>query len=116
MNEKKTRKIYFYKRYFLKFYDKLDSRAKLKFDWTLKLITEVEQIPRKYFRHIEGRSGLYEIRVDVGSNIFRVFCFFDKDQLIILINGFQKKSQKTPKKEIEIAERIKNQYYEDKEE
>ena len=68
----------------------------------------------KYFKHITGSTGLYEIRVEVGSDIFRVFCFFDKGKLIILLNGFQKKTQKTPKNEIELAERLKKQYFDEK--
>ena len=63
---------------------------------------------------MEGCDGVYEIRVSSGSNIFRIFCFFDRDQLVILLNGFQKKTQKTPLKEIERALRIKKEYYEEK--
>ena len=81
---------------------------------TLKLISSVERFPVKYFRYIEDSTGLYEIRVESGSNIYRVFSFFDKGQLVILINGFQKKSQKTPKKEIEKAEKLKRQYFDEK--
>lgn len=61
-----------------------------------------------------GTDGLYEIRVEVGSDIYRVFSFFDKGQLIILVNGFQKKTQKTPKSEIELAEKLKKQYFDEK--
>ncbi len=63
---------------------------------------------------MEGTDGLYEIRVSSGNNIFRIFCFFDEGQLVILLNGFQKKTQKTPKPEIERAKKLKKQYYEDK--
>ena len=63
---------------------------------------------------MEGSDGLYEIRVSSGNNIFRIFCFFDEGQLVILLNGFQKKTQKTPKSEIERAEKLKTKYYEDK--
>ena len=72
-------------------------------------------VPEKYFKHLEGTDGLYEIRVKVGSDIYRIFCFFDKGQLVILLNGFQKKSEKTPRQEIERSERLKKQYYEDQE-
>lgn len=65
---------------------------------------------------MEGTTGLYEIRVEVGSNIFRAFAFFDEGQLIVLANGFQKKSQKTPKNEIELAESIKKEYFHEKDE
>ena len=71
-------------------------------------------IPEKFFKHIEGTDGLFEIRTKVGSDIFRIFCFFDEGNLVILLNGFQKKADKTPKNEIEKAERLKQKYYEDK--
>ncbi len=74
--------------------------CKEKINWTLQLIATIERVPKKYFQHMEGTSGLYEIRVEVGSNIFRAFAFFDEGQLIVVANGFQKKSQKTPKNEI----------------
>jgi len=101
MKETFLKTIFYYKSYYLDFYKILNDDVKKKFNWTLKLIATVERVPIKYFRHIKNSTGLYEIRVEVGSNIFRVFSFFDKGQMIILINGFQKKSQKTPKKEIE---------------
>jgi phage-related protein len=63
---------------------------------------------------MSGSSGIFEIRVEVGSDIFRVFSFFDKGKLIILLNGFKKKSQKTPKNELELAEKLKKQYFDEK--
>ena len=57
---------------------------------------------------------MYEIRVEVGSDIYRVFSFFDKGQLVVLINGFQKKTQKTPSRELELAEKLKKQYFNEK--
>lgn len=71
-------------------------------------------IPEQYFKHLEGTSGLYEVRIQLDSNIFRIICFFDKENLVILLNGFQKKTQKTPKGEIEMAEKLKKQYHEEK--
>jgi len=73
----------------------------------LKLIATLDRVPVKYFKHMEDTSGLFEVRVEVGSDIYRVFSFFDEGKLIILLNGFQKKSQKTPKNEIELAEKLK---------
>jgi phage-related protein len=73
----------------------------------------MEVIPEKYLKHIE-ETDLYEIRVSFGNNIFRIFCFFDKDRLVIVLDGFQKKTQKTPKNEIDRALRLKQEYYEDK--
>ena len=78
------------------------------------LIETLDMVPKKYFNHMEGSDGIFEIRVEVGSDIFRAFSFFDKGQLIIVVNGFQKKSQKTPKQEIELAERLKKQYFDEK--
>jgi len=60
----------------------------------------MKQVPEKYFKHIEGTKGLYEIRVEADGNIFRIFSFFDKGNLIVLGNAFQKKTQKTPKQEL----------------
>jgi len=61
-------------------------------------------------KHVQGTEGLYEIRIKIGSDIFRIFCFFDEGKLVVLVNGFQKKTQKTPKSEIEKALKIKNEY------
>ena len=96
------------------FFETLNNEVIRKLNWTLKLIATIDRVPTKYFKHIENSTGLYEIRVEVGSNIHRVFSFFYKGQLVILINGFQKKSQKTPKKEIEKAEKLKKQYFNEK--
>jgi phage-related protein len=114
MSGRFIRNIYYYKNYYLDFFETLDSEVKNKFNWTLKLLATVERVPAKYFKHIEDSTGLYEIRVEFGGNIFRVFSFFDKGQLVILINGFQKKSQQTPKKEIKKAEKLKKQYFDEK--
>ena len=78
------------------------------------MIEEIQNIPETYLKHIKGTDGLYEVRVQVGSNIFRIFCFFDEGQLVVLMNGFQKKTQKTPKTEIEKALKIKSEYEQEK--
>ena len=78
------------------------------------MVRTIEKIPEQYFKHLEGTDGLYEIRVKLGTNIFRVFSFFDEGRLVILLNGFQKKTQKTPKSEIKKALKLKNEYYESK--
>lgn len=114
MDEKTIRNIFYYKNYYLDFFNELKPEVKKKFNWTLKLIATLERVPVKYFKHLEGSSGLYEIRVEVGSDIYRVFCFFDKGQLVILVNGFQKKTQKTPKNELELAEKLKKEYCDEK--
>jgi phage-related protein len=71
-------------------------------------------VPERIFKHLEGTDGIYEMRVKVGSDIYRIFCFFDQGQLIILLNGFQKKKDKTPRQEIIRAERLKKEYYDNK--
>ena len=114
MNEKFIRDIYYYKNFYLDFFATLKPDVKRKCNWTLKLIATIERVPVKYFNHMEDTTGLFEIRVEVGSDIYRVFSFFDKGRLIILLNGFQKKSQKTPKGEIELAEKLKKQYFDEK--
>ena len=110
-----VRHIFYFKHYYLDFFQDQTKEVQEKFNWTRQVISELERVPVKYLKHIEGSDGLYEIRVEVGSNIFRVFCFFEKDQLIILLNGFQKKSDNTPKYEIESANKLKKLYYDEKE-
>ncbi|SHK16299.1 Phage derived protein Gp49-like [Reichenbachiella agariperforans] len=90
---------------------KLDPKLKNKVDEVLFMIRIAERIPSKFFRHMTGTDGLFEIRIEYRSNIYRVFCCFDNGNLVVLFNGFQKKSQKTPKKEIERALRIKEEYF-----
>ena len=77
-------------------------------------MTHAERTPEKFLKHIEGRKGLYEIRVEMGNNIFRIFCCFDKRKIIVLFNGFQKKTQKLPKAEIDLAVKLMNEYFENK--
>lgn len=114
MQEKFIRNIFYYQNYYLEFFDTLKPEVKRKFNWTLQLIATIDKVPGKYFKHMAGSSGIYEIRVEVGSDIYRVFSFFDKGQLIILLNRFQKKTQKTPKNELQLAEELKKQYFNEK--
>ncbi|KAF5074614.1 hypothetical protein DSECCO2_179800 [anaerobic digester metagenome] len=79
------------------------------------MVETLKQVPEDYLKHIEGTNGLYEIRVRLGSDIFRIFCFFDKGKLVVLANGFQKKTQKTPKSEIDKALKIMEEYENEKE-
>jgi len=111
MKLKNQRKIFFYENYFQEFYDPLSKPVKEKIAWTLNLLIVLDKVPIQYFKHITGSSGLYEIRIEVGSNIYRIFSFFDKGHLIVVTNGFQKKTQKTPRNEIEFAEQLKKKYF-----
>lgn len=106
----KFRKITFYKNYFQDFFDQQSVKVKAKIVWTFNLIEDLQRVPETYLKHIEHTEGLFEIRVQQGSDIFRIFCFFDQGQLVVLANGFKKKTQKTPKKEIEKALKIKAEY------
>lgn len=115
MNEgQKYRTIKFFKDYFLTFFEKQNNKVQAKIVWTFELLEDLERVPETFLKHIENTDGLYEIRVQFGSDIFRIFCFFDKGKLVILANGFQKKTQKAPKKEIEKALKIKAEYENEK--
>ncbi len=108
------RQVIAYKRYFLDFYEDQSDEVQLKIEWTLNLLRTIDRVPKKYFDHMTGTDGLYEVRVELGGNIFRIFAFFDKGNLVVLGNGFQKKTQKTPKAEIDKALKIKAQYENEK--
>ncbi len=108
------REIRFYKNYFIDFYISLDSSSQEKIEYVFKVIRTIDRIPEKNFKHLEGTDGLYEIRIKAGSNIYRVFCCFDAGRIVILFNGFLKKSQKTPRKEITKAIKLKNEYFANK--
>ena len=110
MVNKKHRKVVTYKDYFKEFLRKQPDAVKKKIIWTLELIEDLEQVPETYLKHLKGTDGLYEIRVSFGTNIYRIFCFLADKQLVILMNSFQKKSQKTPKSEILKALKIKEEY------
>ncbi|MBX9734416.1 MAG: type II toxin-antitoxin system RelE/ParE family toxin [Chitinophagaceae bacterium] len=113
-SKQKSRVIFFYKDYFQRFFEKLDKKVRAKIVWTFDLIEDLPRVPETYLKHIENTEGLYEIRVQTGSDIFRIFCFFDKGQLVVIANGFQKKTQKTPKNEVELALKIKAAYESEK--
>jgi phage-related protein len=104
----------FYKDYFSEFFIKQKTKVKDKIIWTFELIEELQRVPESYLKHMENTDGLYEIRIQHGSDIYRIFCFFDKGQLVVITNGFQKKTQKTPKQEIEKALKIKEEYFNEK--
>jgi phage-related protein len=108
--KRKYRTIIFYKDYFQEFFLKQRDKVKDKIIWTFDLIEDLQRVPETYLKHIENTEGLFEIRIQSGSDIFRIFCFFDKGKLVVLANGFQKKTQKTPKQEIEMALKIKEEY------
>ncbi|MBW6499390.1 MAG: type II toxin-antitoxin system RelE/ParE family toxin [Bacteroidales bacterium] len=110
----KIREIIAYKNYFEDFLTEQPIKVQDKIFKILEAIETLERIPTNYLKQIAGSSGLYEARIQLGSDIWRVFCFFDSGKLVILLNGFQKKAQKTPRQEIVKAKKIMNEYYESK--
>jgi len=110
----KFRTIVFYKTHFEEFFIKQRQKVKDKIIWTLEIIEDLQRVPETYLKHLEATDGLFEIRVQSGNDIFRIFCFFDEGQLVVLTNGFQKKTQKTPRHEIEKALKIKQEYENEK--
>ena len=108
------RELIFYRHYFLEFFDRQSEKVKEKIDYVLFVLTHTDRVPEKFLKHIEGQKGLYEIRVESGGNIFRIFCCLDKGRIVVLLNSFQKKTQKTPKGEIELADKLMNEYFDNK--
>lgn len=107
----KVRQIVFHKGYFLEFFNEQPEKVKSKIEQVLFLVSVADRIPQKFLKHIEATRGLYEIRIEFGGNIYRIFCCLDEGKLVVLFNGFQKKSQKTPPKEIAKAVRIMEEYF-----
>ena len=105
-----VRQVIAYKHYFLHFYEAQPANVQAKIEWTLNFIRVTHVVPEKYFKHVEGTKGLYEIRVETGSNIYRIFSFFDKGNLVVLGNAFHKKTRKIPKQELEKALKIMEEY------
>lgn len=96
--------------YYDEFMATLTEKEALKVEWVISLLETQDRLPTKFIKHIQ--EGIYELRIKTGSNIYRIFFIFDDDKIVVLFNGFQKKTQKTPKNEIEKAIKIKNEYYE----
>ena len=93
------------------FLDTLSSKQAQKVIWVLNLIEDLEIIPRQYFKKMVNTDDLWEVKVKIGSNIFRILCFFDGSKLIVLSHAFQKKTEKTPKQAIKLAEQRKYDYF-----
>lgn len=112
----RKRKLIFFRNHFKEFFEPLKEKVKDKIDHVLFLVVTAERIPKKFFEYMNGTDGLFQIRIEFESNIYRIFCCFDEGNLVVLFNGFQKKSQKTPQKEIDKALRIKDEYFKSKRE
>ncbi len=107
----KQRQLIFFRNYYWDFFNAQTEKVKDKIDFVLFLVTVADKMPKKFFEQMTGYDGLFCIRVEFASNIFRIFCCFDKGNLVVLFNGFQKKTQKTPKKEIAKAISIMKEYF-----
>lgn len=108
------REIIFFGNHFFDFYSEEDKKTKEKIDFVLDLIRNVERVPIKFLKYLEGTDGLYEIKIITQAKSLRIFCFFDEGKLVVLINGFVKKTNKTPKKEIEMGNKLKQEYFTEK--
>lgn len=106
--------IKIYKNYFTEFYITQTEAVRRKINYCINVVRTVDRVPRSILKSMEDADGLYEIRVELGNNIFRIFCCFDEGSLVILFNGFQKKTQKPPKQQIERAKELMNDYFNEK--
>lgn len=114
MKKEFVRRVVVFENYFMEFRKTLDRETLKKLYQVLTLIMMVEVVPVRFLKAIEGRKGLFEIRVENSSNIYRIFCCFDGGNLVILFNGFQKKTQRTPVEQLDKAEALMKKYYEQK--
>lgn len=96
------------------FLDKLSDKQVAKILWVLRLVKSLEAAPRQYFKLLENTDGVWEVRVQLGNNTFRLLGFFAETRVIVLTNGFTKKTQKTPPKEIALAQQRREDYFERK--
>jgi len=108
------RKIALYGVYFSEFYTNQSQKVRDKIDYVLDLVKYEERVPKKFLKFLIGTDGLYEIRVSTTFKEIRIFCFFDKGKLVVLTNCFIKRKQKTPRKKLELALRLKKEYFEKK--
>lgn len=113
MNQK-VREVVAFEDHFSEFLKKQPVKVQNKIFKIIEAIETLERVPSNYLKMLIGTEGLYEARIQLGSDIWRVFCFFDHGKLVILLNGFTKKTQKTPKNEIEKALLLMQKYYDTK--
>jgi phage-related protein len=108
------RRIIAFGTYYHDFLATLNPKESRKIKYIISLLETTDRMPVKFIRHIKEHGNLYELRMEYESNIYRLFFIFDEDSIVVLFHGFQKKTQKTPKKEIEKAIRLRSEYYEQK--
>jgi phage-related protein len=115
MAEVKVRTVVFFEDHFHRFFEQLDSKSQQKVLWTLRLMETNTVLTREHFKPIAGVPGLFEIRISIGGNAYRIFAVLSKMKELVLLNGFQKKTAKTPRQEIVLAQKIKKLYFDEKE-
>jgi phage-related protein len=98
------------------FLDQLTSKQAQKVAWVLQLVEELDVVPVTYFKKLVNTDNIWEVRVQIGNDILRFLGFLDDGNFVVLTNGFQKKTQKTPRPEIDIAESRKRDYFQRKRE
>ena len=108
------RRIIAYKNYFVDFYKSQEFKVQEKIEYVFDLVRFEKQVPKKFFKNLKNTDGIYEIRVITTFKSIRILCFFDKGELVVLTNCFIKKTQKTPRKEIKMAEKLKKEYMNEK--
>lgn len=109
-----VRKVIVYKEYFVDFYKVQEAKVQEKIEYVLDMVRFERQVPKKFFKALENTDGIYEVRVITTFKSIRILCFFDDGNLVVLANCFVKKTQKTPRKEIKLAEKLKKDYLKDK--
>lgn len=110
----KVREVIAYENHFEEFLLAQPKKVQDKIFKIIEAIETLERIPANYLKSLAGTNGLYEARIQLASDIWRVFCFFDEGKLVILLNGFQKKTQKTPKNHMDKALKLMTKYYSEK--
>lgn len=105
-----VREIIFFGDKVLDFYSSQESKVQTKMEYVLDLVRFEQRVPKKFFKKLENTNGIYEVRVITSQKSIRILCFQDDGNLIVLTNGFIKKTQKTPKREIKYAEKLKKEY------
>jgi phage-related protein len=108
------RKVIAYRSYFVDFYKSQETKVQEKIEYVLDLVRFERQVPRKFFKLLENSDGIWEIRVITPFKSIRILCFQDKENLVVLTNCFLKKTQKTPRKEVQVAEKLKDEYMNEK--
>ncbi len=109
------RDIIFFGEKVIDFYKSQDSKVQLKIEYVLDLVRFEKHVPIKFFKKLDSTNGIYEVRVITSQKSIRILCFQDEGTLVVLTNAFVKKTQKTPKNEIKLAEKLKDEYLKEKE-